>query len=349
MNTNDCTVVLETDEKRERDIQQASMNRSTLRSIGEEHSERTLLVAICAHNERFNIGRLLENLVLEQHLPPSSRIVVACSGCTDGTSETVREWAQRDSRIEIIEERERTGKSSAVNLLLSRCNEDLILFVAADTIPAPGSIMALAKESDRSNVGLISACPIPIKDEPNMSLDRCLGSVVDLLWRLHNRNLSILSRNASLRHATGEMLLVKGGIVRHIPNRVVNDDAYMANEVRRKGYTVEFSTRAKVFIRVPTRVHEYVTQRRRVIYGHLQMARTCRHRPQCLDFAIFVNTRTALEVLTDEMRNNLCGTASLLLAAMLEAIAGFLALADVWLGSCHVPWKMIRTTKHALV
>ena len=77
-------------------------------------------MGICAHNEALNIGKLLNNILTKQKLPAESEVLVVCSGCTDQTVEIVKEFHNKDSRIKPIVEKERKGKASAVNQILSK-------------------------------------------------------------------------------------------------------------------------------------------------------------------------------------------------------------------------------------
>ena len=57
-----------------------------------------------------------------------------------------------DPRVRLIQQETRSGKASAVNLFLKNVNSDVIILESADTIPAGGSIDALVRPSDESEI-----------------------------------------------------------------------------------------------------------------------------------------------------------------------------------------------------
>ncbi|MCK4435687.1 glycosyltransferase, partial [Candidatus Bathyarchaeota archaeon] len=82
-----------------------------------------VLVGICAYNEEHNIRELFENLLTEQNMPSNSRILVVCSGCTDGTPQIAEEFCKSDARIELIIENIRKGKANALNKIFEKARE----------------------------------------------------------------------------------------------------------------------------------------------------------------------------------------------------------------------------------
>jgi glycosyltransferase involved in cell wall biosynthesis len=69
-------------------------------------------VGITAYNEEANIGRLLQAM-LDQRLyeVEISDIIVVASGCTDRTEEIVRDYMEKDPRIQLYVQEKREGKT----------------------------------------------------------------------------------------------------------------------------------------------------------------------------------------------------------------------------------------------
>ena len=182
----------------------------------------SLTVGICAYNEEWNIGSLLENLVKNQCLPSDTEIIVVCSGCKDNTATIVKQFEKRDTRVKLIEEPVRLGKAKAVNKILSEAKGANIIFLSADVTPGPNCLMALERVMVDPAIGISCGKPKPIR-RGNL----LIRGVVETLWGFHNWQLERLNDEGILMHAS-EVFCLRNGLVQQIPEDMVNDDAYMA-------------------------------------------------------------------------------------------------------------------------
>ncbi|GAH51091.1 unnamed protein product, partial [marine sediment metagenome] len=240
-------------------------------------------IGICAYNEEQNIGKLLDNLLTEQELPQESEIIVVCSGCTDSTPEIVRKFSEKDGRVKLVIEEERRGKSSAVNKILDTYVSDYIFLIPGDVIPAKSSIsLMMEKISSNPQVGVVGGSPIPTNSEDGFS-----GYLSHLMWRIHNRTLEYLNDLNMSNHASGEFMVLRRGIVEKIPIDIVNDDAYIAVNASLKGNLVKYCDEAKVYIKAPTNIADYIRQRRRVVFGHHRVKQLTKKYSHTLESMMF--------------------------------------------------------------
>lgn len=123
----------------------------------------SLSIGICAYNEAWNMRRLLRNITQEQGIPHDSEVIVVCSGCRDETPAIVKEFAERDSRVKLIEEPVRLGKASAVNLILEKARGDRIVFLSADVALKPNFLLALLEGMADPSVGISCGQPVPVR------------------------------------------------------------------------------------------------------------------------------------------------------------------------------------------
>lgn len=235
-----------------------------------------LTVGICAYNEERNIGQLLTNILVEQHLPLNSEVLVVCSGCTDYTVKIVQEYACNDSRVNIHLENERHGKASAINFILANAKGDLILFISADTLPQKECFNNLTSKLRDPKVGLVCGKPLPVNDSSNLS-----DTLVQVLWQSHDYIFRNLCKAGLARHAS-EVFCVRAGIVKKIPTEIINDDAFIALAVKKKGWLVNYDSNSSVSICGPKTFSEYFTQRKRVLIGHWQIKKSTGDSPQHL-------------------------------------------------------------------
>lgn len=306
------------------------------REEGEEfYEEPSVAVVVCAYNEEHNIGSLLASLVRER----VQEIVVVASGCTDKTVEIARRFQTVHPKVKVLVEGIRNGKTSAINLALKQVTSKFVVFLPADVRPAEGSIKRLV-EGFKPEIGIRVGRPLPVDDESN-----AMGRLSHLIWTLHNRTLRELSLDGSLGHASGEFFAIRQGIISELPREVVNDDAYMAIAARKAGYRIEYENDAVAFMRGPGTVSDYVSQRRRVHFGHIQVMKSTGRYPTVFETQAVARPSLFLQILRVEMKGLRGGLRALIMGSTLEVISLTLSGVDRLLGRTHVLWRMVESTK----
>lgn len=220
----------------------------------------TASVGVMAYNEEKNIGKLLEALVGQDLREVEIReIFVVSSGSTDSTDDIVREWGERDGRIELIAQKGREGKASAINLFLARADGDVFILESGDTIPATDCIERMLAPFSDPSVGMAGGRPMPV-DDP----DTFMGFVVHMLWRLHHM-LALKSPKL------GEMVAFRS-FVRSIPPDTAVDEASIEAIVVADGKSLRYVPDAIVYNKGASTVSDFLKQRRRIYAGHLWLS-----------------------------------------------------------------------------
>ena len=298
-------------------------------------------VGICAYNEQQNIGRLLRNLLTQQKLQKDSEIIVVCSGCTDSTAQIVTDFTKKDSRVKLIEEGERLGKSSAINKILENYTGEFIFLIPSDVIPAKAAIALMTRKMEEdSRIGVMGGSPIPTNNADGYS-----GYLSHLMWRIHNKTLGYLDDLKLNNHASGEFMVLRHGIVNKLPLDVVNDDAYIAVSASSKGCIVKYCDEAKVYIKAPENIADYIRQRRRVVYGHFRVKQITKKYPQTVENMLFSKPQKSLHVLEQEMSERPKESLKLFVAIFIEALVNILAISDLILRKKHTVWAVSKSTK----
>ena len=221
---------------------------------------KKVLIGIPAYNEELNIGVLLDELV-DEHL--GYDILVVSSGSTDRTDEIVGSFCARCEKIKLIVGKERHGKSSALNIMLRKAEAggyEIIVYMGADNLPEKGAIERLIEEFKDSSVGVAGGRPITVDSSHHF-----WGWIGSLLWNVHHE-VSLKEPKIS-----GELCAYRVGIIREIPLGTVNDDAYIQLVAFRKGLRSVYVPEAKVRLKAPTGLKDFVRQRRRITMGHYQL------------------------------------------------------------------------------
>lgn len=285
-----------------------------------------ICVGICAHNEERNIGRLLEHLI---KLPKKVRSIYVVSSSVDKTNDIVCSFSRRDKRTRLIMESKRSGKTSALNVLLSNGNSyDVMLYMGADNLPEKNAIDILSQELKKPDVGVVGARGIPVNN-PNSFTGFC----AHLQW-----NLLHLS---SLKHprAVGELMAFKVKLVEWVPPAIINDDAYVQFVIESKGYKTVYRPDAIVYLKGPSTVREIIRQRRRVYTGHRQLKLIFGKLPHTMKWMGWKQILKACPFL------GLKGRLYALGFILLQAIAYILSAWDFHRGKIPYVWPIAETTK----
>jgi len=308
------------------------------------HPELRLLetgfsIGICAADRATNLRKLLD--VIEREVYPDGlilrKVVVVASGCEPSTLNFLRELAHHNSIITMIEEADRRGKSEAINRIIDSFDGEFLVLVNSDAMPEPGAISKLLDVIVRNRVvGVVSASPT-FASESGMT-----AAVLQLVWGVHNECLLTLNVNDQNNHCCDELIVVRARTLQKLPEGTVNDGAYLAGTAYQLGYAIRFCPEAKVEIDVPVKLVELMQQRRRIVYGHLQILRTIGQSPRTVESLLTDNPRLGFSILIKTLARSPKLILALPIAVIGEGIAIALAILDTLSSSArHVKWDRV--------
>lgn len=213
-------------------------------------------VGIFAHNEEKNIDAAIRSVV-ESELDESilESIVVVSSGSSDLTNKKIRTWMKRDTRITLLTEPIRQGKSSAINLFMRQSNADVLVSMSADLKLKKNTLARMLEPFGDENVGMVGAHPVPTNTKKSS-----IGAVVELMWELHH-HISLLQPKC------GELVAFRN-VIRQLPMESAVDEATIEVLLSLLGYQVVYAPEAIVLNKGPLTAREFLIQRRRVQAGH---------------------------------------------------------------------------------
>jgi len=290
-------------------------------------------VATMAYNEEVCIGRMMEAVLAQQlNQVEIAEIIVVASGCTDRTEEIVLEFAQRDPRIRLVTEAVRSGKASAVNLLLRQTTQEIIVFVNADNVPSPDAIEHLVTPFQDPVVGMTGGRPIPVNDPHAF-----MGYAVHLLWSLHHQ--------ISLRQPKMGELIAFRNFFHQIPSDSAVDEASIEPLIRGQGLRLHYAPEAVVYNCGPETVADFLRQRRRIYAGHIYVHKTLGYGVSTMKATRILRLLLFSPGVKRDWRFVLWGLATV----ALEAYARLLGAIDYNVRKReHTVWEVVKTTKVAV-
>ncbi|MAG52816.1 MAG: hypothetical protein CMH62_02540 [Nanoarchaeota archaeon] len=222
-------------------------------------------IGVCAYNEEKNISKLLSSLINQKTDKINiDEIYVVSSGCTDRTNEIVQEFEKKDKRIKLIDQKEREGKSSAINLFIKNAKNEILVLESGDTVPDMNTIERLCLPFKDEKIGMTGSRPVPVNEDK-----RFMGFVVNFFWDLHH--------NIAMKNPKCGELVAFRNFVKEIPVESAVDEASIEAIVREKDYKLEYVPDAIVRNKGPESVKDFLIQRRRINAGHIWLKEVQKH------------------------------------------------------------------------
>ena len=286
-------------------------------------------IGVFAYNEAKNIRNILTALTNQKEdLINISEIIVVSSASTDGTDEIVQKLMKTNPKIRLIAEKERNGKSAAINKFIKQAKNDILVIESADTIPAKDCVEKMVIPFLDKKIGMTGGQPIPENNPDNF-----MGFVVTMMWRMHHK--------MALKHPKlGEMVAFRK-VFDQIPNESAVDEASIEAIIRKKGYNLYYEPKAIIHNKGPETVSDFLKQRRRIAAGHLWLIET-------EDYEVTSqNTGLLFKLIIEEIINNPTKIHFILGGMILEIIGRFLGYYDYKIKKKNpFKWDMIKSSKN---
>lgn len=287
-----------------------------------------LTVGVCAYNEEKNIASCIRSVLMQQGASFQLReVLVVCSGCTDGTEAIVEEMSRQDRRVRLLVQKRREGKCSAINLIISQAQGEVVALVNGDNRLEDGSLEHLLEPFRDPSVGMAGGHPVPVN-----SPDDVIGFTVHMIWDLHHR--------LSLMHPKiGELVAFrKDGI--SLPTHLGSDEDNIRMQLERKGLRSVYAPDAIVINKGPTTMADLMKQRTRINIGEGYIKRLYDYDVPTQDRGLVV--RAMLDFLREHGKHPV----RIMAAAVLELSARIYAKAYVALDKGdQAVWCQISTSK----
>ena len=279
----------------------------------------------------------LLDMVLSSEVPGflMRKVVLVASDCSESTLQAARETAARDRRLKLFEHEKRTGKADAMNEIFAETEGDFLVYVNADAMIDATSIPVLLKSIERDKwVGFVSGRPVFARPEGLIS------DVLDMMWSSFDLLSSDPYQSAQRNHGTDELMVIRSELLTELPGGVVNDGAYIAGRIREMGLRISFQPDAVVHIDVPRRMIDLIRQRRRILFGHIQVKRLVGKAPRTVETMMFFSPTESFKIVTMMLAKKPKRVLVLPVAAMGELIALSGALWDTLVSNAgHAVWK----------
>ncbi len=219
-------------------------------------SRPQVTILITAYREAATIGCALEALLSQAN---SAEVIVICPDRE--TADAARAYPG----VEVLQDPGR-GKPAALNLGLERARGEIIVMTDGDVYVGEGALPALLAPFDDPQTGVVSGRPI--SRNPRSTL---LGYWSHLLTDA-GAHAERAQRDAAGEFfvASGYLYAVRAGLVKHIPEDALAEDAVVSHMVGEQGYRVSYAPEARVYVKYPTTYADWLKQKVRSAGGYAQ-------------------------------------------------------------------------------
>lgn len=187
-------------------------------------------ICFCAYNEEKVIAEKIANLeFMTKGYRGPSQILLYTDACADRTAEIARSVSQA---TQIVEGKERAGKSAGMNRLLSEATGDIVIFTDANVMLAEGTIDAFAAAFSDPEIGC--ACGKLIYTN---SGDSDVATVGSLYWKFEEFLKSLESSTGSTMGADGSLFAIRRNLFRSVAPDII-DDMFTSLSILSDGWRV---------------------------------------------------------------------------------------------------------------
>jgi cellulose synthase/poly-beta-1,6-N-acetylglucosamine synthase-like glycosyltransferase len=130
-------------------------------------------VLIPAFNEAKAIRGTIENKLIQSYPADLLEVIVISDESEDGTDQIVSEIAMQDSRVKLVRQVPRQGKTSALNLAMPQATGEIVVFSDANSHYQPNAIANLVECFTDPEVGYVTGKMVYVNEEGNIVGDGC--------------------------------------------------------------------------------------------------------------------------------------------------------------------------------
>jgi cellulose synthase/poly-beta-1,6-N-acetylglucosamine synthase-like glycosyltransferase len=285
-------------------------------------------IGICAYNEEKNIGRLLEALQKQKTARINIvEIIVVSSACRDRTDEIVKSFAANDPRVRLIQQSERKGKASAINLFLKAAARDICILSSADVIPEEETIEKMCLPFHEERVGMTGGHVIPTNDKKTF-----IGFLSHFRWRM--------SHEVSLVEPVLGELVAFRKVISDIPENTAVDESTIEWKIKSLSYGIAYVPDAIIYNKGPETLQDLIKRRRSICSGQLFLRKTTGYTASSLNLPIMV--KAVFRTMDNGWRSWLWTPA----AVIIEAYCRLLGAYDFHIKKRNTyVWEIAATTK----
>jgi len=218
-------------------------------------------VIITSSHEPQTIGRAVK-AVLEQDIPEILEILVVSPDRQ--TLNAAKKTAKNFPKVKFIQDQGK-GKPAALNLAFKKAKGEILVLTDGDVYIDKAALKSLLSPFKNPEIGGACGRPIPLNPRQTM-----FGFWAHFLTDSAHKIREQKSKNRQFIELSGYLLAIRKKIVKPIPIETLADDLYLSHLVAKAGFKTVYAPKAKVFVKYPTNISDWFTQKQRSAFEYWQ-------------------------------------------------------------------------------
>lgn len=237
----------------------------TLFATPEKHESTELpdvTLLIAAYNEESVIEEKMKNCRALNYPGDKLNIVWVTDGSNDSTNEMLAGY----NDVTVLFERQRCGKTAAINRGMQYIHTPVVIFTDANTMINPEAVREIVKCFENPAVG----CVAGEKRIAVLEKDGAAAGGEGLYWKYESALKSLDSKLKTAVGAAGELFAIRRDLFTVMDNDTLLDDFILSMRIAAQGYKIEYCDRAYAVESGSADMKEEEKRKVRIAAGGLQ-------------------------------------------------------------------------------
>jgi len=213
-------------------------------------------IIITTFKEPQTLPSAIRRILKQKNIEPYELLIV---GPDQKTKKIVQEFSQKNSQVKYLRDRGE-GKPAALNLALKKAQGEIIVSTDGYVLVGTDAINNLISFFKNPKVGAVSGQPISTNLRQN-------------IWGYWSHFLTNaadqIRRKKEIWPCSGYLYAFRR-IKQKIPVDTFSEDAFITALIRQKGYLIKYAPKARVYVKYPYNLRDWLRQKIRSTGGYLQ-------------------------------------------------------------------------------
>ncbi len=219
-------------------------------------------VIITAYKEEKTIGKAIES-ILQNKIFDNYEILVFAPD--EKTLEVAKKYSKKNKQIKAVKD-DGKGKPSALNLAFKKAKGEILVLTDGDVYISSNAISKILEPFKDKKIGAVSGRPISINSRKNK-----LGFWSHLLTNIADKRRKKALKIKKRFYCSGYLFAMRKGLIKEIPKETLSDDGLMSFLISEQGYKISYEPEAKVYVKFPTNLKDWINQKKRSAGGYNQI------------------------------------------------------------------------------